>query len=116
MNASPKPTEVKTSPVVKSLKVQLSAPLETTGGTINEITLEEPRAHLLLRYGPPFKTAIIRNDDGEQKLDFEFIPDKMGTYVEAMSGIDKASLGEMSMADMFKCFTAVMELVGAGGN
>ena len=98
------------------VKITLSKPVETHGGTVSVLELKEPSADMVLRHGFPWKNIIYEGSDGQQRFELEYIPAKMALYIEEMTGVDRETLGDMSARDMSALFTAIVNLLQPSGN
>lgn len=104
-------------PTITARKIRLSRTIETHGGPIKELTLNEPRADLVLKHGLPYRMIVSPDETGQPKaFEVEYIPAKMALYLEAMSGIDLISLGNMNASDMARCFEAVLGMLQSAKN
>ena len=101
-----------------TVTVKLSRVLTTHKGDINALELKEPSADPVLRHGLPWKSIVFNDPDTEigSKFEIEFIPGKMAYYIEAMSGLDRETLKEVSARDMSQLFTAVLGMLQPAGN
>lgn len=108
-----KPPSV-TGPVTKT--VTLSRPIETLGGDKTSIVLTEPNGDVVLRHGLPWKQKAELSDGGANAVEIEYDRDKMASYIEAMSGLDRITLGQMSASDMINCMQVVFQMLQPAGN
>ena len=117
-NASAKVTEMPKSKSASSgTVVKLSEPLETFDGPVTELTLKEPKAGLILKYGQPYRTIIEQSETSDgQRFEIQYVPQKMLMYIEAMSGIDATTLEDLPASDMNALFTAVLSMLQPAGN
>ena len=97
---------------IKPVTIKLKRPIETHQGPVHELTLKDPGAEVVLKHGLPYKQKFGLDDDRTPTgMEVEFDMAKMAYYVEAMTGIDTVSLGQMSAIDMISCANAIFNLL-----
>lgn len=97
-----------------SRTVQLTKPIVTHGGPVNQISFREPTARDIVAIGEIGRMKATMDPDTNKATGgtFEKDPAKGMKYMVALSGYDEAVLNQMSAPDFWKCLNEVSSLVG----
>lgn len=95
---------------------QLSEPIKTHDGDVNELKLKYPRARCFIKYGVPYRNIVERTEDGVQRNSLEFDTKRMFSFVADMSGHDEIVLGAMAGQDVLPLFYTVTNMLSGGGD
>lgn len=93
--------------------VTLSKPLKTHRGEVSALTLKEPTARLFLEYGEPFKSRVVKDENGEQSVEFDYNNKTLGKFLVDMidEQVDDIILGGIVAADFYALRNRATQLI-----
>ena len=99
------------------INLKLSKPIEVTGEhgpeTIKEITIHEPTAGVVLRYGQPTRTiASTDGDTMEIKMDGQTVR----AWLRALAGLSNSEIDQLSVRDITAIWTLFNQAMADAGN